>query len=171
MNNDELRAKLAALQAGDKTALEEIYDHLKTPMYTIILRITKDKSLSEDILQEVFVKLYQSPPMGAKNPRAYLFQMARNLAVDGVRAQPQFAALNDAESLVYLPDNDLKMDIDRALQSLPPQDCQIVSLHVNGELKFREIADMLGIPLGTAIWKYHRAIGRLRSHLSSGGAI
>ena len=172
MDNDELRKKLNALQAGDKTALEEIYDNLKTPMYTIILRVTRDRSLSEDILQEVFVKLYQSPPVRAKNPRAYMFQMARNQAVDGVRKQPRFADLDDVESLAYSPDDDdLKMDIDQAMQTLPLQECQIVSLHINGELKFREIADMLGIPLGTAIWKYHKAIGRLRTHLSDGGAI
>ena len=173
MNNDELRAKLAAVTAGDMAAFEEIYSQLKTPMFTIILRVTQDKSLSEDILQEVFVKLYQSPPLDAKNPRAYIFQMARNLAVDGARAQPRFEgsdSLESLESLAYVSDHDLKMDIETALQSLPSQECQIVSLHVNGGLKFREIAPMLDLPLGTAIWKYHKAIGRLRSQLS-GGAI
>jgi RNA polymerase sigma-70 factor (ECF subfamily) len=171
VNNDDLRKKLTALRAGDKTALEEIYDCLKTPMYTIILRVTRDKSLSEDILQEVFVKLYLSPPISAKNPRAYLFQMARNLAVDGVRKLPRFAGLDDVENLVYLPDDPSeRMDLEHAMQTLPLRDCQIVSLHVNGGLKFREIAVMLGIPLGTVIWQYHRAIQRLRSHLS-GGAI
>jgi len=119
-------------------------------------------------LQEVFVKLYQSPPMGAKNPRAYIFQMARNLAVDGVRTLPRFDELSDIENLVYLPDDDLRMDIDTAMQTLPLRECQIVSLHVNGGLKFREIADMLGLPLGTASWKYHRAIKRLRFHILGG---
>ena len=171
MNNDELRAKLAAVAAGDRTAFEEIYNQLKTPMYTIILRVTRDKPLSEDILQEVFVKLYLSPPEKAKNPRAYIFQMARNLAVDGVKNRlPQCADLDDVENLVYLPDNDQKMDIDAAMRTLPLRECQIVSLHVNGALKFREIAAMLGLPLGTTIWKYHKAITRLRSQLS-GGAI
>ena len=171
MDNDELRKKLTSLRAGNKTALEEIYEALKTPMYTIILRVTRDKSLSEDILQEVFVKLYLSPPVSVKNPRAYLFQMARNLAVDGVRKSPRFAALDERESLVYWPDDPLeKMDIERAMQALPLQECQIVSLHINGALTFREIAELLGLPLGTAIWKYHRAIQRLRSHIS-GGAI
>jgi len=173
---DELRPLLAAVAAGDRTAFEEIYNRLKTPMYTIILRITRDKSLSEDILQEVFVKLFLSPPVTAKNPRAYLFQMARNLAVDGVRQRqgaPPCAGLDDAEHLVYRPAEDLskKMDIEAALQTLPPLDCQIVSLHVNGAFTFREIAGMMGMPLGTALWRYHRAIGRLRSLLSVGGVI
>ena len=169
MTNEELRSCIAELSADDRTAFEEIYKNLSTPMYTIILRIIRDQSLAEDVLQEVFVKLYLSPPTSAHNPRAYLFQMARNLAVDGVRGQPRFAGLDDVENLVYWPeDPSEKMDIDRAMQTLPLRDCQIVSLHVNGALTFREIADMLGIPLGTAIWQYHKAIGRLRSQISGG---
>lgn len=172
MTNNELRSRITALCTGDRTAFEEIYKNLSTPMYTIILRITQDQLLSEDILQEVFVKLYLSPPASAANPRAYLFQMARNLAIDGVRKRPQFIDLDDCENLVYLPviDFSQKLDIDDALKTLSLMECQIVSLHVNGGFKFREIADILNAPLGTIIWKYHKAINRLRSHLS-GGAI
>lgn len=172
MSRDELQRKLVALQSGDRVAFEEIYEHLKTPMYTIILRITRDKELSEDILQDVFVKLYLSPPQFSNNPRAYIFQMARNLAIDSVRKQPQYTDLEEVENIVYLPTDDItqKMDIDNAFKTLPLQECQIVSLHVNGELKFKEIADIMKIPLGTVIWKYHKAIKQLRLILS-GGAV
>lgn len=173
MSNEELVKKLVALREGDTVALEEIYRQLKTPIYTIILRITRDKTLSEDILQEVFIKLFQLPPKTLfKNPRAYIFQIARNLAIDHVRKQPQFTDLENLEDLGYHPTDDfsMKLDIDHALNSLPSQECQIVSLHINGELKFREIADMMDIPLGTVLWKYRKAITQLRSILS-GGAV
>ncbi|KPU42461.1 RNA polymerase sigma factor SigM [Oxobacter pfennigii] len=173
MTNEELQIKLAALSNGDKTAFEEIYKHLNKPMYTIILRITQDKALSEDILQEVFIKLYKSPPKPPiRKPRAYIFQIVRNLAIDSVRKRPQFADLKSIEDIVYLPTDDFsqKMDIDHAMKTLPLQECQIVSLRINGQLKFREIAGMMDIPLGTVLWKYQKAVGRLRSILS-GGAI
>lgn len=173
LNNEELRIKLNALQSGDKIAFEEIYNNLKTPIYTIILRITQNKSLSEDILQEVFVKLYQSPPKPSiKNPRAYIFQMARNLAIDNVRKLPQFTDWENMENIVNLPTDDIlhKLDIEHAMKTLPLQECQIVSLHINGGLKFREIADMMEIPLGTVLWKYQKSLGQLRTILS-GGAI
>jgi RNA polymerase sigma factor (sigma-70 family) len=173
VNNEELCVKLIALRNGDKIAFEEIYKHLKTPMYTIILRIIQDKALSEDILQEVFIKLYQSPPTPPiKNPRAYIFQIARNLAIDNVRKRPQFADLESIENIVYLPTDDFsqKTDINYAMKTLPLQECQIVSLHINGELKFREIADMMDIPLGTVLWKYQKSIKRLRT-IISGGAV
>ena len=157
------------MQNGDKIAFEEIYEQLKTPIYTIILRITQDNALSEDILQEVFLKLYRSPlKPQIENPRAYLFQMARNLAIDNVRKQqPRFADLESIENLAYLPTDDfsLRMDIDHAMKRLPLQERQIVSLHINGELKFREIANMMDIPLGTVLWKYQKAIKWLRSKL------
>ena len=169
MNKQELRQKLLAMQNGDKIAFEEIYEQLKTPIYTIILRITQDNALSEDILQEVFHKLYRSPlKPQIENPRAYLFQMARNLAIDNVRKQqPRFADLESIENLAYLPADDfsLRMDIDHAMKRLPLQERQIVSLHINGELKFREIANMMDIPLGTVLWKYQKAIKWLRSKL------
>ncbi|MGI6168731.1 MAG: RNA polymerase sigma factor [Christensenellales bacterium] len=171
MDNEELRSRFTALREGDKIAFEEIYNDLKTPMYTIVLRITQDKGLSEDILQEVFIKLYQSPPQPSiRNPRAYLFQMARNLAIDSLRRKPKFASLESLDNLIYLPweDHSIKMDIDQALKTLPLQESQIVSLHVNGALKFREIAGMMDIPLGTVLWKYQKAVGRLRLILSGG---
>lgn len=171
MSDEELLKKLIALHHGDKMAFEEIYQHLKTPMYTIILRITQDRALSEDILQEVFIKLYQSPPKPPiKKPRAYIFQMVHNLTIDNVRKLSPYAVLESVEEARPLSTDDfsLRMDIDRAMKTLPLQECQIVSLHINGELKFREIAEIMAIPLGTVLWKYQKAIKGLRSILSGG---
>lgn len=172
MTNEELRIQIQAVSAGDRTAFERIYKELNKPMYTIILRITQEQSLSEDILQEIFVKLFQSPPVTAKNPRAYLFQMARNLAIDGIRKRSQFDDLDDFENLVYAPEMDVlgNMAVEEALKTLPLIECQIVSLHINGDFTFKEICKILNIPIGTALWRYHKAINQLCFYLS-GGAI
>ena len=168
MTNNELLILIKAVSAGNRTAFEEIYKELNKPMYTIILRITHDVSLSEDVLQEIFVKLFQSPPTAAKNPRAYLFRMARNLAIDSIKGNPQFADLDDFESLVYSPGVDIpeKLEVEEALKALPPVECQIVSLHINGGLAFKEIAEIMKIPVGTALWRYHKALKQLRLYLS-----
>ena len=171
MNNEELMSRLIALQNGDRTVFEEIYKGLQTPIYTVIFRITRDKSVAEDILQEVFVKLFVSLPKSPiKNPRAYIFQMARNLAIDGMRKQLQFVSLDDIENTVYLQVDDVthKLDVENAMKTLPLNECQIVTLHINGELTFREISEIMSIPLGTVLWKYQKAIGKLRSIISGG---
>ena len=171
MNNNELAHKLNAIRNGDKIAFEELYNDLQTPIFTIINRITWDKTISEDILQEVFIKLFLSPPDPLiKNPRAYIFQIARNLAIDSVRKHTQSISLDEISETVPYPFDDfsLRIDIDDALKSIPAQECQIVTLHVIGELKFREISEIMAIPLSTVIWKYQKAIGKLKKILSGG---
>ena len=170
MNNTELACRFNSILSGDKMAFEEIYNDMKTPVYTIIFRITKDESLSEDILQEVFVKLFVSPlEPSIKNPRAYVFQMARNLAINGTK-QARHISLDDISNTMHQPLDDVsqRLDIDDALKALPAQECEIVTLHIIGELTFREISEIMGIPLGTALWKYRQAIGKLQKSISGG---
>jgi len=171
MDNTQIRACLARVERGDKTALAELYEGLKTPLYTVILRITHSRELSEDLLHDLFVKLYQAPPGAAvKNPRAYLFQMARNLSLNSLRT-PQTAALDEASTDggdVLAETVSLQLDAADALEKLPQDEREIVCLHLNGELKFREIAELLQMPLGTALWKYRSALSKLRIYFSEG---
>ena len=164
---DDLKSMLAAVRGGDRTAFEALYDSLKTPLFTIILRITRDAALSEDVLQEVFLKLYLSQPEPSVNPRAYICRMARNLAVDSVRKRKPTVDLEEVENCLYHPVPDLaqKMDVENALLMLPDRERQIITLRINGELKFREIGGIMGLPLGTVLWAYQKAIKQLRSIL------
>jgi len=171
VNNEELKLKMQAIRGGDRDAFEELYRDMQTPIYTVIFRITWDKPTSEDILQEVFVKLFLSPPEpSVKNLRAYIFQIARNLAIDGVRKETRHISLDEAEDVIGHPMDDIatKMDVDDAFKKLPPQECQIVTMRVVGELKFREISEALKIPFGTVVWKYQKAIGKLQKMIAGG---
>lgn len=170
MTNAQLLRQLELLRTGDTDAFEQIYIHLSQPLFTVIVRIMGNRTAAEDILQEVFVKLYQSPPPpSVKNPRAYLFQMARNLAIDGIRGQHQSVSLEEVELQSFpTADPHLAMDVASALAALPQSQRQVVSLHLDGGLKFREVAQITGVPLGTVLWQYHQAIGRLRTLLSGG---
>ncbi|MDR0222887.1 MAG: RNA polymerase sigma factor [Oscillospiraceae bacterium] len=176
VNNNEITAALDALRGGDKKAFEELYNNLRVPAYTIIYRIMWDKSAAEDILQEFFIKLYFSPPEpSVKNPRAYIFRTARNLATDALRKRQKCLSLDEMEDTV--PDNglyganDLKIAVNDALKSLPEDESQIVTLRAMGELKFREISEIMKIPLGTALWKYQKAIGKLKKILEGEDAL
>lgn len=174
MNDVELRQELEALRRGERDAFERIYRDMGTPVFTVILRITQDRAASEDILQEVFVKLFHAPPgPEVRKPRAYLLQTARNLAIDALRRQPRH---EDIDAYRHLAREDPRgreerLDLERALGALSLPERQIVVLHVNGDLKFREIAEMLHVPLGTVLWRYRRAIGALRAMLSDGGTV
>ena len=162
---------LFSVRGGDRAAFEALYEEMKKPLFTIILRITRDFAQSEDILQELFLKIYLAPPSPTVDPRAYMCRMARNLAIDSARKQRPEAGLEEAEHRIWHPHDDLssKLDIENAILTLSDRDQQIVTLHLNGGLKFREVAVILEIPLGTVLWAYRKAIGQLRNTL--GGAI
>ena len=167
---DELQKYLADIREGDRAAFEALYECMKKPLYTIIWRITQDKALSEDILQDMFLKIYLTAPEPSANPRAYLCQMARNLAIDSVRKRKPDVDLDKAENSLYdQADIPQRLDVENAIKALPQQDQQIVTLHINGGLKFREVAAIVGIPLGTVLWSYQKAIKQLR--ITLGGTI
>ena len=167
MTDQELKLALEQLQAGDRDAFSSIYRALKTPVYTVLLRLTGDRPLSEDLLQEIFLKVYRQPP-SVEKPRAYLFRMARNLAVDVLRQNRPCDSLEALELPAQEHDPGLKVDLERAFARLTLAERQAVSLHLNGGLTFRQIAEIMEKPLGTVLWQYRKALEKLRNYLDGG---
>ena len=166
MTDSELRGLLERMRARDLGALSELYTELNRPVYTVLLRITRDPWLAEDLLQDCFLRLWEAPPEPqVKKPRAYLFQSARNLALDALRRERRSVPLEDC-ALPSVPGPDaLQSELDRALASLPEEERQIVTLHLNGGLKFRELASLLGLSVGAVYGRYRRALKALRDDL------
>ena len=167
MDNQELRRMCSALRDGDREAFQALYEDLSAPVYTVLVRLTGDRASAEDLLQETFLKLYRSPPgPEVERPRAWVFAVARNLALDYLRARRSAVSLEDAEPPAPQDGADLRLDVEAALARLSPEDRILVTLRLNGGLKFREAARLLGLPLGTALRRYHAAIGRVRDYLN-----
>lgn len=166
----QLLSLFAALHGGSMSAFEEIYAALSKPVYTVALRIAGERTLAEDITQEVFIKLFSSPPdSSVKKPRAYIFAMTHNAAINSLKKLSQYENIECAEDI---PDNcslqttaENRLDIAAALAKLPREEREVVTLHVNGGFKFREIAQIMGIPAGTAAWHWSKAIDTLRQIL------
>ena len=168
MTDDTLRELLKRLQNGDSDALCEIYDGLSTPIYTVALRITGDRVLAEDAVQELFIKLYRSPPdSGIKKPRAYIFKAARNMALDILRANPSHDSTEELQD-IPAPQCEDNTDVAAVLAMLPEEQRSVVTLHINAGFKFREIAQMTGAPLGTVLWRYRKALATMKEQLSGG---
>lgn len=171
MQNKDLRAVLQTIASGDLAAFETLYHEMKVPVYTVLLRITRDRVLSEDLLQEFFLKLFRAPPVEARNPRAYLFQTAHNLALDALRSEKQTAPLDElSEPYAAAETTPMRLELELAFENLPLPERQIAALHLYGGLKFREIAEICALPLGTVLWRYRKAIGQLQNHLNGGNA-
>ncbi len=155
---------------GNQDAFEEIYEHLKRPVYTICWRILQSPEEAEDITHDVFLKVYTSRDSGEiSNVRAWIFQIAHNMAVDLYRRKAK------AEPDIFAPDGqsvtepiDLRMDLDAAISKLTPEEKGILTLKINARMSYAEIAQVFGISLPSVWRKYRRIIRFLQQELNGG---
>jgi len=171
ITNEELNKCFEDVKNGKVQAFETVYNEFMTPVYVIALRVTHNHHISEDIAHDVFVNLFSSPPdlNKVKNLRAWIFQMVHNIAVDRIKkSMPDEIPEDFSDEIDIFENINLSYDIDKAFKLIPDDECKIVIMHINGNLKFREVADILQIPLGTVLWKYNKAISKLRLLMTGG---
>ena len=162
-----LKALFDRIQKGDKEAFVMVYQELKQPVYTICCRITQSKETAEDITHDVFVKLYLSPPdPSVKNVRAWIFQIARNLSIDALRKKTGIAVQAGEMATTDICEHiHLQLDIERALGKLPLDEREILTLHLNAALNFKEISHIVNLSLPAAYRKYCKALKRMQAEL------
>lgn len=154
----------------DRSAFSAVYTDMKQPVYTVCLRILGSKEAAEDVCHDVFVKLFTSPPAPSlSKPRAWVFRMARNLAIDVLRSARyrSCAPLEDADTPLA-PDWDSRLDLESALLRLPLKDREILTLHLNAGLGFGEIARIREESLASVYRSYRRALKSMQTLLDGG---
>lgn len=176
MSDNELDALIARTADGDAEGLRGLYDALGSAVYAVARAVTGDRHLAEDVLQDVFVQVYLKARTYRRKgrPRAWVIRIARNHAISTLRKRrremPGYGASNTEDSRAAgseaWPD---AMDMSKALGDLTPTERDVVLLSVVGELSNREVAGVLGIPLGSVSWRYRAAMDKLRDRLSGSG--
>lgn len=184
MSEQQFEEAAARMIRGDKTGLKEIYEAYIGYIYRIIYEVLQNKENAEDVTSDFFIRLWDKaeqfkPGSGHKG---YLATMARNMAIDFLRKHRRedlTALLQDlgteseeesGNSLYQEAEKESRVEqqvvadltIQQALERLKPSERQVVSMKVLGELTFKEIAEIMGIPMGTVTWKYQNAIKKLR---------
>ena len=159
------------IAAGDMSALEELYN----AMYGEILgylcsMLGGDRQNAEDLAQDTFVRVYKYAPRFAASGqgRAWVYRIAGRLALNHFGRNHNA----DAELDERIPDSRNVEDravnsaaVAQALAAISPEERQVVSLHAVSGLTLREIAGLLGQPLGTVKWRHAEAIRKLRAIL------
>ncbi len=161
---------LCRISEGDTTALTVIYDCMGRQMFALALSVLKNYADAEDALQESFLKVLQSINTFRKNgnARAWLLTITRNTAVDILRRKGNAFCTEDIERVAndtLSGDQTERLIIDEALMALGQEDREIITLKVFSGLKFREIAEILGLPLATVQKRYQRALKKLKKEL------
>ena len=170
MNEINLRELFNRVQNRDQEAFVRVYLELSKPIYTICWRITQSRETAEDITHDVFVKLYSTPPdASVQNIRAWIFQMARNQAIDTLRKSGRTVERNlDFHNADSLDRIHFRMDIEAAFAKLPREEREILALYLNGHLNFKEIAGIVKLSLPATYRKYRKALKKIQTELNGG---
>lgn len=169
LNDDELIEKVAS---KDKQALKHLFVRYHDRVFKFVLRYLKDEAVSEEIANEVFLKLWQSANSfeGRSTVSTWLLTMARNSAVSHLRKRREFLLDEGyAESLADEADNPsdsmLKSDkaqrIKNCLNDLSHQHREIIELVYYHEKSIKEVAAILEIPGNTVKTRMFYARKRL----------
>lgn len=161
-------AWISQIAAGDMDALRRLYDAVGDKVYGFSLSLVRNPQDAEDVLQETFVRIHahakEYRPQG--KPLAWIFTIARHLAMDKRRQQSRTQPLvdpADAVDLSAIERTEHRILLDSLLNHLSEEDRQILILHAVVGMKHREIASVMDRPLNTVLSRYRRALNRLRS--------
>lgn len=186
MDQADLDDLLRRARRLESAALDELVTRYSRRVFGLLYRLTRQADLAEELAQETFLRMVRT--IGEYEHvgkfEAWLFRIAANLARDRVRQgvrrgetysldvavegdAPRAARLSDGEGDPHaaLERREASERLAVALDRLSEADREILLLRHYSELSFREIAEMLGIPLGTALARAHRALKHLRAEL------
>jgi RNA polymerase sigma-70 factor (ECF subfamily) len=176
----DLETDMAAVAAGDQVAFGRLYDELSPAVFGVVRRVLRDPAQAEEVTQEVFVEIWrQAARFDATraNPRTWAVMIAHRRAVDRVRSEQAHRDRHDkvaAEDAAPERPDDLaieRADQDRAraaLDTLPSVQREAIELAFYEGLTHVEIAERLGVALGTVKTRIRDGLLRLRGAM--GGA-
>ena len=167
---------LQRVAAGDQGSFARLYDMLSPRVFGLILRVLVDRSQSEEVLQEVFLEIWQSAARFAPNKgqgRSWVFTIAHRRAVDRVRSAQ---ASTDRDVRAGFRDMGVAFDgvaeevelrieggrVSEALKTLPDPQREAITLAYFGGYSQSEIAALVGAPLGTIKTRMRDGLSRLR---------
>jgi RNA polymerase sigma-70 factor (ECF subfamily) len=168
---------------GDPVALETLYDRYSSTVCALAFRICGNRAEAEEITQEVFWQLWKQaarfdPARGSF--AAWLFTMARNRTLDGLRARGSSgeAAQRAAQARTDDPppasspelstsEGERAQAVRLALTELPAPQREALELAYYSGLSHSEIAERTGEPLGTIKSRIAQAVGKLRAALAT----
>jgi RNA polymerase sigma-70 factor (ECF subfamily) len=160
--------------AFDDTAFDVLFRESAGDVHAYAISLLGDRSAAEDVTALAFERVYRSRARldrGRGTPRAWLFAVARNAALDELRRRrrnPNFELdedrWGDLRSEQDLEQVERRATVRDALASLPLRERELVLLKFHGQLSNSELARALGISESNAGSRLHRALTRLRKH-------
>jgi len=170
--------------AGDETAFRELVTRYKNSLYTFLSNFLNSRELVEDVFQETFIQLFTSrESFDPTRPlRPWLFTIAANKAKDALRKQHRTAALPigslvDSEEMSFgdalnvltsyettpyekIEENETATRVRHIIETMPENLREILILSYFNKFSYKQMSQILSIPIGTVKSRLHAAVGR-----------
>lgn len=178
LGENEIEFLVERIKQGDKEAFMRVVEAYQQKVFILGYSLLRNREDALDLVQETFMRLFQKIESyrSQENFNAWLMQIARNLSIDFLRRQK--ARQKDSLDALDLERTDLALMendparfnpgdlIHRAVNELPEKQKMVFILHHYDELKYEEIAERLGISVGTVKSLHFKAVRNLRKILA-----
>lgn len=162
-------------QRGDRKAFGELVRRHRKGTINVVYRMCGDAALAEEAAQEAFIRAWTNlPKYKPRSPfRNWLYRIATNAATDALRRRKDTVNLESVDLVsadrgpeALAEAGELGERVRQAVLDLPPASRAVIVLREYEELTYKEIADTLGIPIGTVMSRLNYARGLLRQTLT-----
>lgn len=166
---------------GDNSAFDKLLLRHKSQLFNYIFQMVRDRDVADDIFQETFIKVITTIKQGRYNDMgkftAWITRIARNLVIDSFRSEKSESVVSaDNEEYDILNRKDLseetiedilidmqiENDIRNLVSQLPEPQQEVLNMRYYKNLSFKEIAEILGVSINTALGRMRYAILNLR---------
>jgi len=172
---------LSAYRKGDVSALSCLVEHYRKPLFAYIYNMLQGRGDAEEIFQEVWLRAIRNfKNYRDQNFGGWLFRIAHNLFIDQIRREKHIVAPRNEDvtegevsTIERFPSRDLTPDrlteakdlgtrIQQAIAGLPDDQREVFLMRTEADIAFKQIAEMQGITLNTALARMHYAVQKLR---------
>lgn len=175
INDIQLKELFIEIKNNNKIAFEKLYNQYNKLVYGIAFSILKNNQDSEDIVQNVFTKLYtmDKSKLPNNNEATWIYSVTKNETLNFLQKKHSDISLENVYEIEDT-DNEINEIIDkdtynRLISKLDDKEKEIISLKILANFSFDEIGTLLNKPTGTIKWKYYKSIHTLKILLGNLG--
>lgn len=169
----ELSTIFDEFKENNMTQYDKLYKEYYATIYGIVFPIIKDRESAEDVVQEIFIKIYNmdKEKFPTQGELSWLYTVSKNEALQFLRKKNKEINIEEIYEIKEKSSEiDKIIDINtynKMISGLNEKEKQIVSLKILSDFTFRKIGQMLSMPTPTVQWKYYKAVDSLKISLGN----